>query len=147
MSRRLGLILVMVAMIAAIYGCSGDDGPMGPAGPAGPSAIVGYASIYAVTDSTSVLAFGGGATDSVTVSGNNGNHLVTFHGDYAGLTEVADLTVLATVSDTDNFHVSSASMDQGSASETAITVRVFTWSTSVTPNPIVPANFSVVVMR
>lgn len=71
---------------------------------------------------------------------------MTFNGNFPGVTGTANVFVLAGTWDSNNFHEAEASMDQGAATTTSITVRVFTWSNSSQPPVIEDADFSVMVM-
>ena len=145
---RAGLPVLLILALG-VLGCSkkGDTGPTGPQGLPGPSVVLGFASFNAVAVPPVVYNFGGGRTTAVAITKIGvGHYSVTFTGNYTGVTGVGDIAVLATISDTDNYHVASASMDQGSANATTIVVRVFVWSTATTPNPLEDKDFSVVVL-
>ena len=126
-------------------GPQGDSGAEGPQGPPGPSYILGFASIDALNIPASILAFGGDVTTSVgVVDVATGQYEVTFTGDFSDVTSVGDVTVLATMLDTNNFHVASASADEFTFSPTTFMVKVWVWQT----NPVVldDANFAVLLL-
>jgi hypothetical protein len=142
---------LLLVMIFGTLGCgkkgdTGPTGPIGPQGPPGPTEVLGFASLNAVAATPAVYNFGGGRTTGVTISKvSTGNFNVTFTGTYTGVTGTGDITVLATISDTDVLvHVASASMDQGSANATTIVVRVFVLD--IPGNVLADADFSVVVL-
>ena len=154
-------VFVVLLCVSALVGCEGDTGPVGaagaagadggtgPPGPPGPSFILGFAAISAENPAnTTVFSSGGAATTSVTVSRSGvGVYNVTFTGNYPGVSTFANVTALATILDTDNNNVAAISGDQSTANATTIVVRVFVWSTTMTPNPPEDRDFALLVMQ
>lgn len=126
---RLAFPLLLILILGTL-GCGkkGDTGPMGPQGPAGPSTVLGFASLDGNTPA--VYNFGGGRTTAVTVNRiSTGYFEVTLTGDYTGVAGLGDITVLATISNADDFaeHANAAMADAGAAANaTTIVVPVRT---------------------
>lgn len=108
-------------------GPKGDTGIQGAAGPQGESGstdILGYAYIVASTNPF-IQMYGGALTTGVTVTKvGEGQHLVTFTGNYPS--DTLDPNMLIVMSDSDNSSRSTSSkIDSVDVNNSQITVRVF----------------------
>jgi hypothetical protein len=139
--------LAGLAAVLVVAGCGGGDGDGGGGGGGlTRQGVIAYATVNGDAVTPTVLNFGGNGAGSASVTRNGlGDYTLTFNGTFPGVAGVDDVTLLAAISDTNGFHVASASSDQSSASSTQIVVRVFVWTTSVFPNTLADEDFSVAV--
>jgi hypothetical protein len=108
------------------------------------STILGWASVDA---DGNVLAWGGAATTSVSVSkGGTGVYAVMFRGNYPGVTSFDDVTYMVSSSNTQTFDVAAIDFDASGASTTGIDAEVKTWSTETEPRATSDAAFSVMIL-